>query len=388
MAVAIVTGDRDAFQLVDDGGLVIGDGDRARDHRDDPSTTAPPCVERYGIEPELIPDFYGLKGDTSDNIPGVPGIGEKTASDLLQRFGSLEAVLEHIDEISGAKRQENLRAHREDAVVSKQLATMRRDLDRSRRRSRDVLAGEPDLAALRQTFRRYELRDPLRRLEEVLGRRSVGAARRADRRGGRGSARSRSRGSRAGPGEVAVAVVPPEIPEGALFARVGPWRFGVATGDGGPASATAPAPPRSSPRSASGRSSRTTRRRSALVPPGLAFDTMIAGYLLDPARRGYPLEELCEDRGIDPRRRGAAPPWQAVGGRDARRGAAARDRGARASARCCADVELPLVEVLASMELRRASRSTSSGSRRSPSASTPRSRSSSARSRPRPARSS
>src|ERR1039457_6353334 len=54
-------------------------------------------IDRYGISPELIPDFYGLKGDTSDNIPGIPGIGEKTASELLQKYGSLEGVLSHVD---------------------------------------------------------------------------------------------------------------------------------------------------------------------------------------------------------------------------------------------------------------------------------------------------
>src|SRR5205823_700976 len=68
-------------------------------------------IDRYGIPPELVPDFIGLKGDTSDNIPGVPGIGDKTAAQLLQQFGTLEDVLEHVDEVSGAKRKENLIAH-------------------------------------------------------------------------------------------------------------------------------------------------------------------------------------------------------------------------------------------------------------------------------------
>src|SRR5204862_3713102 len=85
-------------------------------------------VERYGIAPELIPDFIGLKGDTSDNIPGVPGIGDKTASELLQRFGSLEEVLAHIDDISGAKRKENLTEHADNARISKLLATIKTDV--------------------------------------------------------------------------------------------------------------------------------------------------------------------------------------------------------------------------------------------------------------------
>ena len=86
-------------------------------------------IDRYGIPPELIPDFDGLKGDTSDNIPGVPGIGDKTAAQLLQEYGDLEGVLANIDEISGAKRKENLTNHAEDARISKQLATAIRDID-------------------------------------------------------------------------------------------------------------------------------------------------------------------------------------------------------------------------------------------------------------------
>ena len=80
-------------------------------------------VERYGVPPELVTDLIGLKGDTSDNIPGVPGIGDKTAAQLLQEFGSLEEVLANVEKISGAKRKENLTNHAEDARISKQLAT-------------------------------------------------------------------------------------------------------------------------------------------------------------------------------------------------------------------------------------------------------------------------
>ncbi len=125
-------------------------------------------IDRYGIAPELIPDFYGLKGDTSDNIPGVPGIGDKTASELIQSYGTLEDVLAHIDEIKGAKRKQNLTEHAEDARISKQLATVQRDVAVDF----DVAAEhvrEPDRSRVREVFREYELRDPLRRLEEALG---------------------------------------------------------------------------------------------------------------------------------------------------------------------------------------------------------------------------
>ena len=131
-------------------------------------------IDRYGIPPELIPDFYGLKGDTSDNIPGVPGIGDKTASDLLQRFGDLETVLASIDEISGAKRKENLTNHADDARMSKELATIQTDVPVEIDVA-ECYAAEPDRSAIRETFRVFELRDPLRRLEEALGEDEAGA---------------------------------------------------------------------------------------------------------------------------------------------------------------------------------------------------------------------
>ncbi|MEA2230184.1 MAG: polymerase, partial [Solirubrobacteraceae bacterium] len=123
--VMVVTGDRDAFQIIDPDSKVrvmaTGRGitdTKVYDHQ--------AVVDRYGIPPELIPDFYGLKGDTSDNIPGVPGIGDKTASQLLQRFGTLEDVLASVDAISGARRKQNLTEHADAARVSKVLATIQR----------------------------------------------------------------------------------------------------------------------------------------------------------------------------------------------------------------------------------------------------------------------
>ena len=112
LPVMVVTGDRDAYQLVDDGVRIMTTSRGITDTR---VYDREGVIDRYGIPPELVPDFIGLKGDTSDNIPGVPGIGDKTAAELLQRFGSLESVLEHVDEISGAKRKQNLIEHAEDA---------------------------------------------------------------------------------------------------------------------------------------------------------------------------------------------------------------------------------------------------------------------------------
>src|SRR5205823_10924035 len=115
----------DAFQLIEDGVQVMATG---RGITDTKTYDRDAVIERYGIPPELIPDFYGLKGDTSDNIPGVPGIGDKTASQLLNDYGDLEGVLSNIDNISGAKRKQSLTEHAGDARVSKQLATAVRDV--------------------------------------------------------------------------------------------------------------------------------------------------------------------------------------------------------------------------------------------------------------------
>ena len=126
--VMIVTGDRDVFQLIDADGLIKVMA-TSRGITDTKIYDRQAVIDRYGIPPELIPDFYGLKGDTSDNIPGIPGIGDKTASELIQSYGSLEGVLSHIEDISGPKRKQNLIDHADDARVSKRLATVQRDVD-------------------------------------------------------------------------------------------------------------------------------------------------------------------------------------------------------------------------------------------------------------------
>jgi DNA polymerase-1 len=345
IAVSIVTGDRDAFQLIDPQGLVSVMA-TARGITETKRYDREAVIERYGIAPEQIPDFYGLKGDTSDNIPGVPGIGEKTAADLLQNFGSLEELLERTDEVSGAKRRENLVNHREDALISKSLATMQRDLPLDVSLA-DVLAAEPDLAELRATFRRYELRDPLRRLEEVLVEIPAVNGAVADLSQPRAKVREATLARLGAGAEATLAVRPPDIPEGALFGDGGPWRFAVASGEdvlvgncSGPPEVLA----------ALGSRAVVTHDAKALgtVPATLVFDTLVAAYLLDPARRGYPLRELCEDRGIEPGLEDAAA-WEAAA--TATLAAAQRPEiEQRELGRLLEEVELPLVAVLRSME--------------------------------------
>lgn len=293
--VVVVTGDRDSFQLIDPEGRVRVMA-TARGITDTKDYDYDAVVERYGIGPELIPDFYGLKGDSSDNIPGVPGIGDKTASELLQRFGSLEKILESVDEISGAKRKENLVNHADDARLSKQLATIQRDVPVDLDPAAEV-AREPDRSRIREVFGEFELKDPLRRMEPILG------------DGGEpeepagellewseaGLDKAASLGGRKKP--LAVAVVAPEAGEGELFARDEGWRFGACSG-GKAVAGNLPDP--GAIAAAVGDRPVIAHDAKALevVPQNVDWDTMLAAYLLDPARRGYDLDELCEAAGL------------------------------------------------------------------------------------------
>jgi DNA-directed DNA polymerase len=120
----LVTGDRDMYQLVTEHVNVVS----TRKGLSDVAIMTPESVDDlyHGITPALVPDFYGLKGDTSDNIPGVPGIGPKKASALIAQYGSLDEVIAHADEVKG-RMGENLRAHIDDALLSRKVATIRTD---------------------------------------------------------------------------------------------------------------------------------------------------------------------------------------------------------------------------------------------------------------------
>ncbi len=312
--VMIVTGDRDVFQLIDDDGMVKVMAN-TRGITDTKIYDRQAVLDRYGIPPELIPDFYGLKGDTSDNIPGIPGIGDKTASELIQSYGSLEGVLAHIEDISGPKRKQNLLEHAEDARVSKSLATVRRDLEVDF----DIAAEatrEPDRSRVREVFRTYELRDPLRRLEEALGDPDLAApapvAESTLTAHTRVGAPADIASLAVGTAELCVVVRAREAPEGALFAEGAPWRFAVAVAEGGGEQAFSSATPAAlqvlagdcdGPEllaAACGERPVVVHDAKALglVPPNLAHDTLLGAYLLEPARRGYPFAELCEERGL------------------------------------------------------------------------------------------
>ena len=158
----VVSTDRDAFQLCTENVCLMM---TPRGVADVHVYTPERVLARYGVTPEQVPDFIGLKGDTSDNIPGVPGIGDKTAGQLISQYGSVEAVLEHVDELSPA-RANSLREHADQARASKELATMRRDLDLDVDPAALVLS-PPDRSQLKEIFRRFEFRNLLGRVDEL-----------------------------------------------------------------------------------------------------------------------------------------------------------------------------------------------------------------------------
>jgi DNA polymerase I len=352
--VMIVSGDRDVYQLVGDGIRVMT---TSRGVTDTKVYDRDGVVERYGVPPELVTDFIGLKGDTSDNIPGVPGIGDKTAAELLQRFGSLDEVLSHIDEISGAKRKQNLTEHAEDARISKLLATMVEDVEVPIAIA-DEIRQTPDRSKLRDAANEFELRAVIQRLDdewdEVLPGRAVeetieveaqegSIADLADGPVGLGMSSDRfgaTDGRRVIAGDVLdVAAFVDDLRERPLIAH-----DAKGLGGGGRTGLLA------------------TAGQGAL---DLKHDTMVAAYLIDPARRTYVLNELAADAGL------AAAPAGAEDGQlslEGEEGEAAGDPAVDARLawelaerqrprlaefgveRVMNEVEMPLIEVLAAME--------------------------------------
>jgi DNA polymerase-1 len=287
--VMVVTGDRDAYQLVGEGVRVMS---TSRGITETKIYDSEAVKERYGVPPELVTDLMGLRGDTSDNIPGVPGIGEKTASALLQQFGSLEKVLESVDEISGAKRKENLVNHAEDARMSKALATLQYDIETGVDLAA-AMSSEPDRTALREFMREFELRAVLERLEEALPEGDAVPGRKVET-------------------ELEVETVegtPGDIGDGPVALAIDGDRWAAAdaerilTGSSsldelavalvGKAIAAHDAKSLGG-----GRHGLLAAAAREGTEPALDHDTMIAAYLLEPQRRTYELTELAADAGI------------------------------------------------------------------------------------------
>lgn len=166
MHAYLATGDRDAFQLVSDHVSVVTSKKGVSDLV---IVTPPEVVERYGITAAQVPDYLGLKGDTSDNIPGVPGVGEKTAAKLLQEYGTLEAIVEaaKAGAISG-RAGANIAEHEDSAWASRTVATIVRDvpieLDLT-----TVSFGNFDPQRVIDAFNELRLRAPLAKVLKLRG---------------------------------------------------------------------------------------------------------------------------------------------------------------------------------------------------------------------------
>jgi DNA polymerase I len=359
--VMVVTGDRDAYQLVAEGVRVMS---TSRGITETKIYDRAAVEERYGVPPELICDLMGLRGDTSDNIPGVPGIGEKTATQLLQQFGSLEAVLENVDRISGKKRKENLTEHAEDARLSKQLATLQYDIE-SGVDLAEAMASEPDRGALREFMREFELRAVMERLEEALPEGAAVPGRKVETELDVEAVEGRPQDLGEGPVALGIASESWAAAEAdrVLAGSASLGELAVAL-DGKPFAA------HDAKSLGGGRHGLLAAAAREGVEPRLDHDTMIAAYLLEPQRRTYDLVELAADAGIGLAEGTAAEqPGEADGqlalGEELEPGLDAPEEARLVAAlaavqaprieelgleRLLREVELPLVAVLAAME--------------------------------------
>ena len=163
--VIVVTGDSDLLQLVDDNILVVLPG--ARRFGDVREFDNAAVLERYGFGPEYVPDYKALVGDTSDNIPGVPGIGDKTAKALISTYGSLENILDHREEVTPTRARNALLEHGDLAPKSKHLATIVRDLEIDIDLE-EARVGRYDRDEVAELFRELEFRSFLNKLPDPL----------------------------------------------------------------------------------------------------------------------------------------------------------------------------------------------------------------------------
>ena len=283
----IVTADRDFFQLVGPAVTVMFNRKGISDIvRYDEAAVQ----ERFGLPPGKYLEYVALKGDPSDNIPGVPGVGEKTATKLVQEYGSVEEILARTPELKG-RLKENVEAAAERLSLNKELARIVTDVELPVA-PEDLQMGEWDREEIHRLFNSLEFRSLLERLEEVghtakpkvevaeldlrevtpaelaavpAGGTPIGIRLDADREGLRGIALS------AGGAQAAyAALADPGLVREWLADEAAPkWAHDAKELQAGALAVGAPV-------------------------AGVAFDTLLAGYLLDPAAADYPLGTLCE----------------------------------------------------------------------------------------------
>ena len=328
----VVSTDRDAFQLCSENVCLMMTPRGVSDVH----VYTPERVElRYGVRPDQVPDFIGLKGDTSDNIPGIPGIGDKTAGQLIAQYGSLEAVIEHAGELSPA-RGKSVREHADQARESKLLATMRRDLPLDVDPAA-LVAGAPDRSQLKEMFRRFEFRALLGRVDELDA--ALPAA-------------EQQQQQLEGTAVPWVEGRPEGLRGGVAVVRDGA-RVAVASGNG-PVRVWTSSPDELAlvVRDCAIGSHDSKQLRLPFAP---ADDTLIAAYLVEPGRSEYVLDDLTAEYGLELVPEPAAEETTAALVRHAeavrRLAGPMRARLAeRGSLELYDEIELPLTVVLAAME--------------------------------------
>jgi DNA polymerase-1 len=371
--VVVISGDKDLLQLVDERVKVLNPG---REGSGSTLYDRKTVEEKFGVPPERVVDVLSLVGDAVDNVPGVPGIGDKGARELVREFGSLEAVLENADKVKRKAYREGLEKHREDALLSKRLVTLRFDapvaLDLGALERR-----EPDRAAAHALFTELEF---VALAKEYA---PAGAEAGTEHRvaiSPEDVAQVVAAGRKAG----RVALAPVTTSDAPMTARLlglaVAWEAGrsayVPLGHaalGGPdAGAQAAAlaalrplleDPAVAKVSGNSKRDRIVFARHGITERGLGFDALIAAYLLNPGRRAYTLDDLAMEvlgvRAAPDAAANAASPVEAVApgaGREAdlvlRLAEPVRARLAEAELLPVFEtMELPLVEVLACMEL-------------------------------------
>ena len=395
LPAVIVSGDKDLYQLVGPGISLLnpGRGGRAAVEEQwvDPSNAA----ERLGVPPERVVDYLALVGDTSDNIPGVKGIGDKTARQLIEQYGDLESILAHAGDLTGKRAREALLAAGDSARLSRELVTVRRDVPVTL--DLDALrVTPPDAPRLRRLLTELEFHELLQRLDlpgaavaEVAHRLVTDVGQLPDLVAAWRSAevvavRTLFRGADPLSGELVGL---------ALAGREGEaWYLPLR--HGGVADLVSPQPARDLPPLADPamapvrelltdpkvpkaghqiKSDWLALRRAGVELGGIPFDVMLASFVLDPGRRSHGLEALAaehlhlklRDGGGGPGRgKRELPPWELAAADAAREWGAAADAILRlrrhfrppltqlALEPLLQEIELPLVPVLVDLEWR------------------------------------
>jgi DNA polymerase-1 len=312
LEAVIVSGDKDFYQLISPDVRLLNPGRGGAGAVDEEWVDERNASERLGVPPERIVDYLALIGDSSDNVPGAPGIGPKTAQKLLQEYGDLDAVLEAAPGLTGKRAREALTEHRDNVLLSRRLVTIRRDLPIEL--DLDALAvGEPDVDRLRELFVELEFHSLARELGELRrpareAETSYRTARAADlarlvdaaRTAGEVGLDVRPDEGHGPPVGIAIATGPGQawyVPLG--HRRAGELALGDTPGNAPALDGTGLAPLRDALADPTIdkvghdlKQALSSLRRAGVELRGLAFDTMLASYVLEPGRRDHEVPSL------------------------------------------------------------------------------------------------